>query len=83
MDAILVSSRCWGHVSPMTYHTVSMPTCDQQLILMTTSLTSTDSGSFIKATHPAKKWNVRQERAAVQETTTSWTGHPDGRSITR
>ena len=68
MDAILVSSRCWGNVSPMTYHTVAMPTSDHRLVLMTTGLTSTDCESFIKATHPAKKWNVRQERAAVQET---------------
>ena len=68
LDAILVSSRCWGNVSPMTYHTVAMPTSDHRLVLMTTGLTSTDCESFIKATHPAKKWNVRQERAAVQET---------------
>ena len=49
----------------MTYHTVAMPTSDHRLVLMTTGLTSTDCESFIKATHPAKKWNVRQERAAV------------------
>ena len=68
LDAILVPSRCWGHVSPMTYHTVTIPTSDHRLVLMTTDLTSTDCESFIKATHPAKKWNVRQERAAVRET---------------
>ena len=52
----------------MTYHTVAMPTSDHILVLMTTSLTSTDCESFIKAMHPAKKWNVRQERGAFQET---------------
>ena len=34
---------------------------------MTTGLTSRDCQYFIKATHPAKKWNVQQERAAVHE----------------
>ena len=68
LDAILVSSRYWGNVSPMTYHTVAMPTSDHRLVLMTTGLTSADCESFIKATHAAKKCNVRQERAAVQET---------------
>ena len=68
MDAILVSLRCWGNFGPITYHTVAIPTSDHRLVLMTTGLTSTECDSFIKATHPAKKWNVWQERAAVQET---------------
>ena len=67
-DAILFSSRCLGNVSPMTYHIVAMPTSDHRLVLTTTGLTSTDCESFFKATHPAKKWKVRQEQAAVQET---------------
>ena len=45
-----------------------MPTSDHRLVLMTTGLTSTDCETFIKGAHPAKKWNVRQERAAMQET---------------
>ena len=68
LDAILVSSRCSWNVSPMTYLTVAMPTSDHRLVLMTKGLTSTDCESFIRATYPAKKWNVRQERAAGQET---------------
>ena len=40
--AILVSSRCWGNVSPMTCHTVAMPTSNHRLVLMTTGLTSTE-----------------------------------------
>ena len=34
---------------------------------MSTGLTSTDCESFIKTTHAAKKWSVRQERATTQE----------------
>ena len=49
----------------MTYHTVAMLTSDHRLVLMTTSLSSTDCDSFIKPKYPAKKWNVRQERADV------------------
>ena len=40
LDAILVSSRCCGNVSPMTYHIVAMPTSDHRLVPMTTGLTS-------------------------------------------
>ena len=60
LDAILVYLWCLGNVSPMAYHIVAMLTSDHRLVLMTTGLTFTDCESFIKATHPAKKWNVRQ-----------------------
>ena len=75
LDAILVSSRCWVHVNPMTYHTVAMPTSDHKLVLMTTGLTSADCASFIKAAHPAKKWNVQASSAQRSSIPSS---SPDG-----
>ena len=67
MDPILVSSPCWEHVKLMAYHTIAMTSFDHGLVLMTIGLTSTDRETFIKATHPAEKWTVLQERAAARD----------------
>ena len=58
----------------MMHHMVAMPTNNHRLVLMTICLTNRDSESFIKATPPAKRWNVQQERATVQETQHVHTG---------
>ena len=64
---ILVSHECQEHVNPMVYHIVVVPTSDHKLAVMIHGLMATDSESFIKRTPLGKRWNVRQQQAAIHK----------------
>ena len=44
-----------------------MPTSDHRLVMLTFGLNVSDCEAFVTATHPTKRWNKRQETAAIGE----------------
>ena len=51
----------------MTYHGVLLPTPDHQLVMLTSGLNVSNCEAFVTATHPTKRWNKRQQIAAIKE----------------